>query len=202
MKMKFFLRGLGIGILVTTLVLCVSYRKQNSDQSVVERARELGMEFPEKSPETMLPPSASPEMAISGSAVAITPEQPQVTPITQVSPSPAPVAATVQPQGNATVQPQGNVTVQPQGNVTPQPVEKPKVTAERKTRTFTVRSGLLSSSVAREMKAAGVIADDEALDDYLEKSGLARKVRAGKYKIPVGASYEEIARIITRQDQH
>lgn len=192
MKMKFFLRGLGIGILVTTLVLCVSYRKQNSDQSVVERARELGMEFPEKSPETMLPPSASPEMAISGSAVAITPEQPQVTPITQVSPSPAPAAATVQPQGNA--------TVQPQGNVTPQPVEKPKVTDERKTRMFTVRSGLLSSSVAREMKAAGVIADDEALDDYLEKSGLARKVRAGKYKIPVGASYEEIARIITRQD--
>lgn len=190
MKMKFFLRGLGIGILVTTLVLCVSYRKQNSDQSVVERARELGMEFPEKSPEIMLPPSASPEMAISGSAVAITPQQPQVTPIaqvtpiTQVSPSPAPVAATVQPQGN----------------VTPQPVEKPKVTDERKTRTFTVRSGLLSSSVAREMKAAGVIADDEALDDYLEKSGLARKVRAGKYKIPVGASYEEIARIITRQD--
>lgn len=185
MKMKFFLRGLGIGILVTTLVLCVSYRKQNSDQSVVERARELGMEFPEKSPETMLPPSASPEMAISGSAVAITPEQPQVTPITQVSPSPAPAAATVQPQ-----------------YVTPKPVVQPKATAERKTRTFTVRSGLLSSSVAREMKAAGVIADDEALDDYLEKSGLARKVRAGKYKIPVGASYEEIARIITRQDQH
>lgn len=184
MKMKFFLRGLGIGILVTTLVLCVSYRKQNSDESVVERARELGMEFPEKTPEALLPPSASPEMAISGSAVAITPEQPQVTPIAQISPSPAPVAATVQPQGNATAQ----------------PAQNPKVTDQRKTRTFTVRSGLLSSSVAREMKAAGVIADDEALDDYLEKSGLARKVRAGKYKIPVGASYEEIARIITRQD--
>lgn len=184
MKMKFFLRGLGIGILVTTLVLCVSYRKQNSDQSVVERARELGMEFPEKTPETLLQPSASPEMAISGSAVASTPEQPQVTQVAQVSPSPAPVAATIQPQQS----------------VTAKPVEKPKATDGRKTRTFTVRSGLLSSSVAREMKAAGVIADDEALDDYLEKSGLARKVRAGKYKIPVGASYEEIARIITRQD--
>lgn len=184
MKMKFFLRGLGIGILVTTLVLCVSYRKQNSDQSVVERARELGMEFPEKTPEALLQPSASPEMAISGSAVAITPEQPQVTPITQVSPSPVPAAATAQPQRT----------------VTAQPAQNPKVTDQRKTRTFTVRSGLLSSSVAREMKAAGVIADAEALDDYLEKSGMARKVRAGKYKIPVGASYEEIARIITRQD--
>lgn len=189
MKMKFFLRGLGIGILVTTLVLCVSYRKQSSDQSVVERARELGMEFPDKTPEALLQPSASPEMAISGAAVAITstPEQPQVTQITQVtqaSPSPAPVAATIQPQQS----------------VTAKPAEQPKAAEKRATRTFTVRSGLLSSSVAREMKAAGVIADAEVLDDYLEKSGLARKIRAGKYEIPVGASYEEIARIITRQN--
>lgn len=185
MKMKFFLRGLGIGILVTTLVLCVSYRKQNSDHSVVERARELGMEFPDKTPETLLQPSTSPGTA-SGSAAGQAPEQPQVTP------SPVPADTTAQPTESATAEP----TVES----TAKPTAKPKKTSAKKTRTFTVRGGLLSSSVAREMKAAGVIEDDDALDDYLEKNGLARKVRAGKYKIPVGASYEEIARIITRQD--
>ena len=171
MKMKFFLRGLGIGILVTTLVLCISYRKQDSDSSIVERARELGMEFPEQTPETLLQPSVSPSVTASGSAVSSSPEKPETVPSSR-----------------------------PTAKPTTKPTAKPKKTADRNVHTFTVRGGLLSSSVAREMKEAGVIEDDDALDDYLEKNGLARKVRAGTYKIPVGASYEEIARIITRQD--
>ena len=154
MKQKNFLRGLGLGILIATLVLCVSYRSQNSDSSVIERARKLGMEFPEKTSDTLLQPSASPDVAASGQA--------------------------------ATAKPTAKVT------------EKPKNTTTGKVHTFTVRSGLLSSSISREMKKAGIIKDADAFDEYLEKSGMARKVFAGKYKIPVGASYEEIARIITR----
>lgn len=89
--------------------------------------------------------------------------------------------------------------------VTPQATKKPaKKSAKPKKvtngREFTVRGGLLSSSVAREMKEAGIINNADAFDEYLEKSGNAKKVRAGTYKIPKGASYEQIARIITRQD--
>lgn len=181
MKMKFFLRGLGIGILMTTLVLCVCYRKQNSEGSIVERARELGMEFPEKTAAPLLDPSASPG-PVASDAAADQAVQSAATAIPVQTDAPAQTAAQTQ---------------EPAAQPTEKPAAKPDT---RKTHTFTVRGGLLSSSVAREMKAAGVIEDDEALDEYLEKNGLARKVRAGKYKIPVGASYEEIARIITRQD--
>uniref|UniRef100_UPI003FF0574E hypothetical protein n=1 Tax=Eubacterium sp. TaxID=142586 RepID=UPI003FF0574E len=66
-----------------------------------------------------------------------------------------------------------------------------------KTRSFTVRSGLLSSSVSHELKEAGFIKNADKFDHYLEKSGLAKKLIAGDYKIPVGASQEEVARIIT-----
>lgn len=194
MKIKIFLRGLGIGILVTTLVLCVSYRKKNSDSSIVERARELGMEFPEKTPEALLQPSASPNVAVSGAAADRMTEQPKE------APSSEPEASVTQPPQSATAVPTVKPTAKPTAKPTVKPTAKPKKTADKNTRTFTVRGGLLSSSVAREMKAAGVIEDDDALDDYLEKNGLARKVRAGTYKIPVGASYEEIAKIITRQD--
>ena len=62
---------------------------------------------------------------------------------------------------------------------------------------FTVRSGLLSSSVSHELKEAGFIKNADKFDHYLEKSGLAKKLSAGDYKIPVGASQEEVARIIT-----
>jgi cell division protein YceG involved in septum cleavage len=66
--------------------------------------------------------------------------------------------------------------------------------------TFVVRSGLLSSSVAREMEEAGVIDDADAFDEFLEKNGYGKQVRSGTYKIPKDADYETIAKIITRQD--
>ena len=57
---------------------------------------------------------------------------------------------------------------------------------------------MVSSSVARELREAGLIKDADAFDEYLEKSGMGRKIRAGKYKIPEGADFKEIAKIITR----
>lgn len=177
MKLKYFLRGLGIGILFTALVLCISYRSENSDSSVIERARKLGMEFPEKTPDTLLNPTESPDTVVSGQAVR--------TP-----------TATPGKTGTPTATPTSKTTSKPTAKPTAKPTEEPT----GKIHTFTVRSGLLSSSVSREMKEAGIIKDADAFDEYLEKSGMGRKVLAGKYKIPAGASYEEIARIITKTD--
>ena len=136
MKMRYFLRGLGVGVLLATLLLCISYRGQNSENSIIKQAKELGMQFPEKTPDSTAAQKATKE---------------------------------------------------------PKETQKPS----EKTRSFTVRSGLLSSSVSRELKEAGFIKDADKFDHYLEKSGLAKKLIAGDYKIPVGASQEEVARIIT-----
>jgi len=53
MKMKYFLRGLGTGILSATILLFCVYSYKMSDSKIVEKARELGMEYSrEKEPET------------------------------------------------------------------------------------------------------------------------------------------------------
>lgn len=173
MKMKYFLRGLGVGILLTALVLCIGYRQNNSEETVVQRARDLGMEFPKKTPDTLL--------TASGSASMISP-----------SPSAESTQAATETAGTT-----DEPTRKPESAATSEPDSEQETT--KNTRTFTVRDGLLSSSVAREMREAGVIKDADAFDKYLEKTGMARKIRAGKYKIPKGAGYEEIAKIITRQ---
>ncbi|MBO5485868.1 MAG: endolytic transglycosylase MltG [Eubacterium sp.] len=171
MKLRYFLRGLGVGIVLTAIILCVSYRSQGTPGGdVVEEAKKLGMVFPEGSqkPEdnfTAAPATATP--AVTTPAATVTPE--------------------------TTKKPEKTVVASGAG-VTGETTGKTK-----KGTKFTVREGLLSSSVAREMKEAGIIKDDEALDEYLEKSGYGRKVRSGTYYIPKGASYAEIARIITRQ---
>ncbi|HBI73185.1 MAG TPA: hypothetical protein DDY59_08355, partial [Lachnospiraceae bacterium] len=44
MKLKYYMRGLGIGILLTTLLFALSgYQKKLSDQEIIERAEKLGM---------------------------------------------------------------------------------------------------------------------------------------------------------------
>ena len=68
MKMRYFLRGLGVGVLLATLLLCISYRGQNSENSIIKQAKELGMQFPEKTPDTLIQPSAAPSQAATGLA--------------------------------------------------------------------------------------------------------------------------------------
>ncbi len=44
MKLKFYMRGLGVGILVTTIIFSFSNKKEKlSDKEVIAKARELGM---------------------------------------------------------------------------------------------------------------------------------------------------------------
>lgn len=53
MKMKYFLRGLGTGILSATILLFCVYSYKMSDSKIVEKARALGMEYSkEKGSET------------------------------------------------------------------------------------------------------------------------------------------------------
>lgn len=51
MKFKYYLRGLGIGIFVSTVILSVSFALKKpamSDEEVIARAEELGMILPEE----------------------------------------------------------------------------------------------------------------------------------------------------------
>ncbi|MCH5251955.1 MAG: hypothetical protein J1F22_03175 [Lachnospiraceae bacterium] len=203
MKVKYFLRGLGTGIILTALVLCVSYRSGSKSGNVVEQARELGMVFPAGTKEPLEPTAlpdektAAPEQTAaptekSASGVGVTGKVPSEKPTaeqttkTSGKPSGSPsVQSSAKPSATA------RATKNPVGTVSP-------VTAEGKK--FTVRGGLISSSIAREMKAAGIIKDADAFDEYLEKNGYARKVRAGIYYIPKGSTYDDLARIITRQN--
>ncbi len=53
MRLNYFLRGLGVGIVITTLILTISHsaNRKMSDNEIIERARELGMTF-ETQPES------------------------------------------------------------------------------------------------------------------------------------------------------
>lgn len=177
MKIKWFLRGLGVGIIGTALLLCIVYRTTQKGNHVIQQAKELGMVFPET----------------------------ETADVTEIANN---LAEQVQKEA-AAPEPVSEAGIRAESEEDKKAKEKLEQSKENisnasayhgQKNTFVVRSGLLSSSVAREMEEQGIIDSADKFDDYLEKNGYGRMVRSGKYKIPVGADYETIAKIITRQD--
>lgn len=185
MKIKWFIRGLGVGIIITALILCITYRNDSKSGNIIEQAKKLGMEFPKKTEEDQ-PAEAS--------------EQPLATPPEVEVPTSAAVQATDDGQTAETGKEQSE-TDQKLKDKLDKSTQDVSSASQYKgdKKSFVVRNGLLSSSVAREMEQAGIIDDADAFDEYIEKNGYGKLVRSGKYDIPKGADFETIAKIITRQ---
>ena len=71
---------------------------------------------------------------------------------------------------------------------------------ETQTVSITIKSGDSSVRVSKTLEAAGLVADAGEYDTYLCTNGHDKKLRSGHYEIPVGASEEEIAKIITSRN--
>lgn len=193
MKLKFYLRGLGIGILVTAVIMGIvsSRSRQMTDEEIKARARELGMvesttlsamasgepqgnqapsQAPEDTPAASVSPSASPEESPSVSPSASPKESPSV------SPSAPPVESTPA----ASPSPDGEQEV-PAGEFI----------------TITIRSGQSSVAVSKMLEEAGLVESASAYDKYLCSNGYDKRLKTGAHEIPVGATEEEIAVIIT-----
>ena len=155
MKLRYYMRGLGIGILVTALLLVLSGRKENSlsDQQIIERATELGMVMDDK--------SVLKESKTEAKQEETTPE----TETEQKETTPEPVKQEEQGKVQKVEEP---VTEEPkQEKITPEPVkqeeqgetekvEEPATeeTKQEETVTITVASGASSVSVAKQIEQA------------------------------------------------
>ncbi len=217
MKLKYYLRGLGIGILITTVILSLAGigRKNMTDEEVVKRAKELGMvestllsDLPDQTkaeevrptepetpePETSLQPETS-EQEISAEPEAgpgpETSEPETLEP--EVSPEPEESASTpetpVAPE-ETPVAPEETPVSQEDGNPD---------TPAGETVTLVIGRGESSTTVSKNLKKAGIVEDAAAFDRFLCNNGYDKKIITGTYEIPYGASEEKIAKIITRK---
>lgn len=211
MKLKYYLRGLGIGILVTVILCAISSgsKKTMTDEEVMARAKELGMvesmfltdmaatptpvpavtdvptAAPNKSPEETGKVTEPSTVPTTEPSVAPT-EEPTATPTTEPMETPKPTATsepTKTPEPEATP----SVTATP-GEPTPEPEAKVTITIER---------GASSGTVSRMLADAGLVESASSYDKYLCEGGYDKKIRVGVYEIAQGATENEIARIIT-----
>ena len=177
MKLKYYLRGLGIGILVTAVIMGVTQgsRKETlSDREIRERAAALGMVEPGNS-------LADLEAA----------ETPAATEIPEAAETPA---ATETPEAAET--PAATEAPAATPEVTSRPTQKPAEEEEGSSYTFEIQAGDSSYQVAYRLQQAGLVADARDFDNYLCSKGYDRKLKTGSYEIPETATEEEISEIL------
>lgn len=204
MKLKYYLRGLGIGMIVTALILGISFSNRQdqtsqimTDDQIRERAAELGMV--DSSELTLAALQNSEKQPTEG-----TPEETMQTqeqnnieaePETTV---PAETQATVEPEttqeSEATTEPEPEKTAGPETTAEPEVTEAPQRT---QTASITIQRGDDSGSASRRLYEAGLVENAKAFDNYLCNNGYSRSINPGTYEIAPGTSEEEIAKIIT-----
>ena len=191
MKLKYYLRGLGIGMAVTALILGISFSGRQgqeaqtlTDEQIRERASELGMVD-----------SSELTLAALASSAAQTPE-------TTIEPeAAAEPEMTTEPE--ATAEPkrmtEPETTAEPEMTTEPEATEEPELTTapEQSQTTITIKKGSDSGSVSRMLYEAGLVENAKAFDNYLCNNGYSRSINPGIYEIAPGTSEEEIAKIIT-----
>lgn len=191
MKLKYYLRGLGIGMAVTALILGISFSGRQgqetqtlTDEQIKERAAELGM-------------VDSSELTLAALQNS-TQSQPQVTTEPEATAEPE---VTAEPE--ATAEPE--TTTEPEATAEPEVTAEPEITAEPEVTatpelthsSITINKGADSGSVSRQLYEAGLVENAKAFDNYLCNNGYSRSINPGTYEIAPGTSEEEIAKIIT-----
>ena len=190
MKLKYYLRGLGIGMIVTALILGISFSNRQdqtsqimTDDQIRERAAELGMV---DSSELTL-------AALQNSAKQPTEGTPEETTQTQEQNNIEAEPETTQ-EPEATAEPEPEKTAAPETTAEQEVTEAPQRT---QTASITIQRGDDSGSASRRLYEAGLVENAKAFDNYLCNNGYSRSINPGTYEIAPGTSEEEIAKIIT-----
>ena len=178
MKKKYFVRGLGIGIIFGALIMLAAYLTSGkgslSDEEVMKRAQELGMV---KKSEYVLDSEVTSEETTTE---AVTTEAP---------------VATEKATEEATTEAPGT-TERATEEATTEAATTEQTDAKTKA-TITVSGGMSSETISSLLENAGLVDSASKFNSFLVQNGYDKKLETGSFDISGGMTYEEIARILT-----
>ena len=169
MKLKFYLRGLGVGILVTTFILTVANIFSDAPATAFENTSTVAVTKAEKKTEAAAQKTTAAEtMAQTQAQRTATQATTAATQAETQAPTVADTVAETQAQNK---------------NGAPITVVMDNIS--------------YSEQAAQLIQQAGIITDWKDFNSYLISSGYAVKIHNGTYTLYAGQDYETIAKIIT-----
>ena len=207
MKLKYYLRGLGIGIICTAIIMGIALsgnkKETLTDTEIIERARLLGMVMPEDTEESseeegQEPPDAKaskPQGAEegeyenkSGEEDAETSKDEDGEPSDSYDDKGQDEAADTNQAESPADQPDSDSSV---NNSAQHPDSQSTVQIE-------IKAGEYSDAVSRKLYHAGLISDADTFNKYLTEKGADQNLRVGVYDIPTGSTQDEIIAILQK----
>lgn len=195
--LKGFVRGVGIGIVLTALIMGMTVKagRPLTDAEIRAKALTLGMVDAN---------SLSLSNVGSSAGGRTSPAPPhQSAEATDLPQTQRPEETQPPDDGEETTSPSSSPVEEQQPNnreETPSPSPSPDVTQspipESETVTIVIVRGDSSYTVSRRLEEAGLVENAREYDSYLVDNGYSKTIRTGTYKIPLGATWKEIADII------
>ncbi len=223
MELKYYLRGLGLGIVVTAIIMGIvsSGSSAMTDEEIIARAKQLGMiegrvlsEATQEEKETSGKDSADDVKAAADGVNAADENNPaekdsSVQPDAVQNENVLPDGDTPSDGNNVVNEPEEtnaaedtSAAVLPDDEETGQE-EMPEESAQSENAdsdapvVVTVGSADGSYTVSKKLEDVGAVASASAFDTFLCENGYDKRIRAGSYTIPADAGDEQIARMIT-----
>ncbi|MBE5909765.1 hypothetical protein [Pseudobutyrivibrio sp.] len=180
MRLKYYLRGIGAGIILATLLLTLSfyfnggYKSNLSDEEIIARAQELGMTMSEDQ-ETSEQTEAETEQQPEDEA-----EDTEATPEESVPEDATEVEETldVEIPDNESLNGDSTVSYIP----------------------FSVRSGESSEIISNNLYSAGLIDDATAFNKYLNELGVDDRIPSGSFYIKADSEYDDIVAVLVNKE--
>lgn len=204
MKLKYYLRGLGTGMVVTALILGISGSFSDkgtmTDEEIRARAKELGLVERTTLSEAVMQAEENEDIILpEESKTEILSEEPESTEEASEENLESEQETDKQEADEQANDKQetGEQEAVREEEASPEENAPFGMPAEAGTVSLQIIRGDSSVSVSKRMEELGLIDDASAYDRYLCQNGYDKKIRTGTYEIPVNATQEEIARMIT-----
>ncbi len=216
MKLKYYLRGLGIGIICTAIIMGIALsgnkKETLTDAEIIERAKLLGMvmeegtkesseqepEDKQKEPEqkSLESPEPKDNQTEGNNSGEDTPSENDDTKKASETDKPEDESSS---QGTESKEdPQKDEDAAKETSSNPEAGQSSQQEASQDVVEIRIEEGDYSDLISRKLFQAGLITDASAFDNYLTKNGLDESLRIGVHKIPKGSTQEEIVEILQK----
>jgi len=201
MKFKYFLRGLGFGIVFSAIICLTAYqgnaKKEMTDEEIIRRAKALGMVEQEDQVGKLLGIDQQKEKSEDESSKTESQNKTEAGKSEQDSETKEKISEDASSADNETKE--KNQTSKQEDKKTESSTEKEDKTTEKKEQTvkLTIKRGDSSFPVCEKLQELGLIEDAAEFDTYLVENGYASRIRVGEHSLKKGMSFHDIAEAIS-----
>ena len=213
MKLKYYLRGLGIGILLTVIILSITNAGKSNpltDQEIIQRAEQLGMIMKDDKEEKKKESSKNKEDAEKSETEKIEDDSENMESSKNEEDSEKSEAEKVEEVQDSESEREDPNTDSVAGESDNQSQEEQTSNEEEATGTefsqtyegpfleVEITPGLDAYQISAKLEEAGVIDNATSFRNFLWNKDADIIINSGDYQIPKGITYEDLARMICK----